>query len=94
MCHHTGIDSGFQRKQITIVQGGSALLNDAYPDKYRRRVETGVRARGARIILNDYIDTFEVGPVANGTGVKTRKGVEIQADLVVRLIANRSDSLR
>jgi len=71
------------RKQITIVQGGSALLNEAYPEKYRRRVETGVRARGARIVLDDYIDTFEVGPISNGTGVKTRKGVEIQADLVI-----------
>lgn len=70
------------------------MLNAAYPDKYRRRVENGVRARGAGIVLNDYIDTFEVGPIGNGKGVKTRKGVEIQADLVVSLISNCGDSLR
>ncbi|KAF8667838.1 hypothetical protein AX14_006285, partial [Amanita brunnescens Koide BX004] len=71
------------RKRITIVQGDSALLNAAYPDKYRRRAEKGVRARGVELILNDYIDTFEVGPISHGTGIKTRKGVEVEADLVV-----------
>lgn len=77
------LDYGIQSKRITIVQGDSSLLNAAYPDKYRRRVEKGIRARGVEIILNDYIDTFEVGPVTEGTGVKTRKGVEVEADLVV-----------
>ena len=79
------LDHGFQRKPITIVQGDSALLNATYPDKFRSRVEEGARARGIELILSDYIDTFEVAPISNGTGVKTRRGAEIEADLVVSL---------
>jgi len=71
------------KKKVTIVQSDTALLNAAYPDKYRRRVEEGIRARGTEVIFNDYIDTFEVGPITSGTGVRTRNSVEIQADLVI-----------
>ena len=80
------LDHEIQRKRITIVQGDSSLLNAAYPNKYRQRVEKGIRARGIELILNDYIDTFEVGAITKGTGVKTRKGVEVEADLVVSLL--------
>ena len=83
MFRRARLDHGIQRKQITIVQGDSSLLNATYPDKYRQRVEKGIRARGVDIILNDYIDTFDVGSITKGTGVKTRKGVEVEADLVV-----------
>ncbi|KAK2464741.1 hypothetical protein APHAL10511_003159 [Amanita phalloides] len=70
-------------KKVTIVQGDSGLLNAAYPDKFRERVESRTRAYGVDIILNDYIDTFEVGHITAGTGIRTRKGREVQADLAV-----------
>ncbi|KAK2462349.1 hypothetical protein APHAL10511_005655 [Amanita phalloides] len=70
-------------KKVTIVQSNSALLNAAYPDKFRRQVERQTRAHGIDIILDDYIDMFEVGPIPSGTGITTRKGVQIKADLVV-----------
>ena len=38
--------------------------------------EEGIRARRIEVILSDYIDTFEVGPITSGTGIKTRSGVE------------------
>lgn len=70
-------------KTVTIVQGDSALLNAAYPEKLRARVENRIRAHGVDVILNDFVDTFEVGPITNGFGIKTRNGVELKADLVV-----------
>ncbi|KAK2465876.1 hypothetical protein APHAL10511_001517 [Amanita phalloides] len=70
-------------KKVTIVQGDSGLLNAAYPDKFRQRLESRTRAYGVDIILNDYVDTFEVGTITGGTGIRTRKGREIKADLAV-----------
>ncbi|KAF8633590.1 hypothetical protein AX15_001383 [Amanita polypyramis BW_CC] len=70
-------------KKVTIVHAGSALLNAAYPDKLRSRVERRIQDTGTHVILNDFVDTFEVGPIAKGTGIKTRNGVQVETDLVV-----------
>ncbi|KAM6495084.1 hypothetical protein JOM56_009707 [Amanita muscaria] len=70
-------------KKVTIVQGDKALLNNAYPDKLRTRLENRVRAMGIDIIFNDYVDQLELGPISNGTGIKTRYDKEIPADYAV-----------
>ncbi|KIL56785.1 hypothetical protein M378DRAFT_133689 [Amanita muscaria Koide BX008] len=70
-------------KRVTIVQGDKALLNNAYPDKLRTRLESRVREMGIDIIFNDYVDQLELGPVSSGTGIKTRHGKEIPADYAV-----------
>ncbi|KAF8527679.1 FAD/NAD(P)-binding domain-containing protein [Gautieria morchelliformis] len=65
-------------KKITIVHGGKKLLNKAYPDKVRKDVERRIRHRGVEVILDDFID-----PLPEGTPVTTRKGVKLNADLIV-----------
>ena len=50
-----------------------------YPNKYRKRVEKDLIARGVNIVFNDYVDDFESTPV------KTRSGRQLEGDLVVRI---------
>ncbi|KAJ6483908.1 hypothetical protein DFH09DRAFT_1106630 [Mycena vulgaris] len=45
----------------------------------RNGLEDGLRSRGVNIILDDHVDEFPPG----STTVKTRKGIVIDADLVV-----------
>jgi NADH dehydrogenase FAD-containing subunit len=64
-----------QDKEITIVQGDKRLLNKTYPDKFRLDMERRVRANKVHLILDDYIDSL--------TASTTRKGVQLDADLIV-----------
>jgi hypothetical protein len=68
-----------QEKKVTIVHGNSQLLNDTYPDKFRRAAEKSVTSRGVKLVLDDYVD--QEFPV-NGL-VTTRRGTTLSADLVV-----------
>jgi len=56
------------------------LLNSAYPDKYRKRIEKDITSRGVSIVFNDYVDDFE------STHLKTRSGRQLEGDLVVSFI--------
>lgn len=67
--------------KVTIVHNRSMLLNDAYPVKYRRRLEHDARARGIDIVFDDRIDVLE--PSTEST-VTTRKEKTIPCDLIVR----------
>ncbi|KAF7311064.1 hypothetical protein HMN09_00650200 [Mycena chlorophos] len=67
------------KKNVTIVHAGDALLNPAYPPRFRKALESTLHSRGIKIILNDAVDEFPPG----GTPVKTRNGAIIDADLVV-----------
>ncbi|KAF7964765.1 hypothetical protein HWV62_3148 [Athelia sp. TMB] len=69
-------------KNVTIVHGGAALLNDTYPAKFRKSQAAGLTARGVRLVLNDYVDDF---PASGGksAGITTRNGKKLNADLVV-----------
>ncbi|KAA1467965.1 FAD/NAD(P)-binding domain-containing protein [Dentipellis sp. KUC8613] len=66
------------KKPVTIVHSQSQLLNDAYPDKFRKRAEQGVRSRGIELVFNDYIDDW------NPSGaITTRKGKKLDGDLLL-----------
>ena len=65
------------------MHGDKALLNSAYPDKFRRNIERRVRDRGINLVLGDYIDAI---PEAGVVGLTTRSGQNFaDADLVVRI---------
>ena len=55
------------------------LLNQVYPDKYRLDVERRIRSRGVKLILDDFLEATS----SEATKATTRKGVELDADLVV-----------
>jgi apoptosis-inducing factor 2 len=72
------IKDAFPWKKVTIVHSDSRLLNSAYPDKYRKRVENDITSRGVDIVYNDHMDDFESLPTS------TRSGRRLDGDLVVR----------
>lgn len=64
-----------------ILHGRNLLLNDRFPDKFRKLVGQKLEARGIELVLGDYVATF---PENGGGEVAFRSGSKIQADLVVR----------
>lgn len=63
------------------MHGDRLLLNDAYPNYFRKDVANAVRSRGVDIVLDDHVDDLE--PSESGV-IQTRSGKRIIADLVVR----------
>jgi len=74
------IKDAFPDKKVTIVQGDNLLTNKTYPDKFRKALDTSLRARGVEIVYNDFIDDI---PADGVVGVTTRNGKQLDADLVV-----------
>ena len=68
-----------------IVHGRDLLLNDQFPDKFRKIVNQKLEARGIELVLGDYVATF---PENGGGEVLFRSGKKLQADLVVRIPAS------
>ncbi|KAF5327071.1 hypothetical protein D9619_004610 [Psilocybe cf. subviscida] len=74
------IKSEYPHKSVTIVQGGSSVLNDAYPAKYRKALQDAMAAKKITFVRNEYIDDLQV---QSDGQVKTRSGKGIKADLVI-----------
>jgi len=71
-----------QDKKVTIVHGEKQLFNPAYPNKMRVAAEASMRKRSIELILGDYVDYAETGPVE---GITTRSGKSLRsADLVIQ----------
>ena len=73
-------DLSLQDKKITIVHGSDKLLNDTYPDKFRKLVESQLRARKIDLILGEYADQF---PPSGSGEIVFRSGQKLNAGLVV-----------
>ncbi|PPR02371.1 hypothetical protein CVT24_011712 [Panaeolus cyanescens] len=67
-------------KNVTIVHGQPLLLNSSYPKKFRDDAGRRVTSIGVNLVLSDFLDSTDIS--SNGI-VKTRKGKEISADLVI-----------
>ena len=78
------IKDAFPQKKVTIVHSDSMLLNAAYPNKYRKRIEKDITSRGVDIVFNDYVDEFE------SATPKTRSGRQVEGDFVVSLSSSMS----
>ena len=66
------------------MHAGEKLLNPTYPDKFRKDVQRRVRTNGIRLILDDYVDSFPASA--------TRKGIPLDADLIVAARGGRPNS--
>ncbi|KAI0329007.1 FAD/NAD(P)-binding domain-containing protein [Cubamyces sp. BRFM 1775] len=76
-------------KHVTLVHSDDMLLNDAYPEKFRRALERRVRAGGINVILQDRVATPPEGTI----GITTTKGIRLDdADLVVQAYGSRPDT--
>ena len=73
-----------QDKRVTIIHGDNLLLNDAYPDSFRKTVARSIRKRDVNVILNDRVDDMTISDAGI---VTTRSGRKLVADLVVRSYA-------
>jgi hypothetical protein len=66
--------------KLNLIHRGRALMNDAYPDKYRNALHEMLSKAGVNVILNDSI----VDETPNEEGVFiTDGGQPIAADLIV-----------
>ena len=61
------------------MHGQNFVLNDTYPKSWRKHVATQFLKRGVKLVLNDYVDDFEI----KGGHITTRGKKMIPADLVV-----------
>ncbi|KAI8986166.1 FAD/NAD-P-binding domain-containing protein [Trametes punicea] len=76
-------------KKVTIVHSDNLLVNDTYPEKFRRDIEHRARLRGIDFILGDRLDIPPEGTV----GVTTYNGKRIpDADLVVQAFGSRPNT--
>lgn len=80
----------YPTKKVTIVHGGSQVLNATYGNSLRKGMEKRLRARGVQFMFNEYIDDI---PEAGVVGVTTRGGKDIaDADLVVSARGGRPNT--
>ncbi|KAI0655398.1 FAD/NAD-P-binding domain-containing protein [Cubamyces menziesii] len=76
-------------KKVTIVHSEAQLLNDAYPQKFRKDIERRARLRGIDIILGDKVDMLPETTI----GVVTRNGRRLpDVDLVVPAFGSRPNT--
>jgi len=73
-------DSPSQNKKIAVVHASDMLLNNTYPEKFRKRMESQLRAREIDLILGEYADQF---PPSGSGELVLRSGRKINAGLVV-----------
>lgn len=81
----------YPNTKVTIVHSGTRLLNDVYPDKFRKAMEEKVTARGVALIDQDYVDVFP--EPLTPTDVTTRKGKTLAGvDLVIPAFGSRPNT--
>jgi NADH dehydrogenase FAD-containing subunit len=81
----------YPNKPVTIVNGSDGLLNPTYPKSFRDRLSNACKARGIEVITNEYVDTIPEDNRST-TGVTTRSGKHIDADLVVSTRGGRPNT--
>ncbi|KAL1937836.1 hypothetical protein VTO73DRAFT_12856 [Trametes versicolor] len=76
-------------KKVTVIHHREQLINDTWPEKFRKDVERRWGLRGVTFILGDKLDVPPEGTV----GVTTHKGRHIpDADLVIQAYGSRPNS--
>ncbi|KAJ4496322.1 FAD/NAD(P)-binding domain-containing protein [Lentinula edodes] len=71
------------RKSVTVLNRSAQLLNDTYSLKLRHGLRRQLVKRGAKVILDDYIEELP----AEGSGpvqIRTAHGKSLEPDLVLR----------
>ncbi|KAF5381264.1 hypothetical protein D9615_008414 [Tricholomella constricta] len=78
-------------KKVTIVHGNDRILNDAYPEKFRKDVERRLRLRGVELVLGDIVPE---AAAANSVEkpITTRNGKVLTPDLVIPCRGSRPNT--
>jgi hypothetical protein len=65
------------------VHGGNLLLNDTYPERFRKDVERRVRRKGVNLVLGDIVPPEALLSESPKQSIKTRNGKTFTPDLIV-----------
>ncbi|KAI0037228.1 FAD/NAD-P-binding domain-containing protein [Vararia minispora EC-137] len=65
--------------KVTLIHRDRLLLNDFFPEKFRKAIEKDARAGGVDVVLNDSLEDLEL----KGTSVTLESGKKIDADLII-----------
>ncbi|EKM54713.1 uncharacterized protein PHACADRAFT_185597 [Phanerochaete carnosa HHB-10118-sp] len=85
------IIDAYPNTKVTLVHSGTRLLNDVYPDKFRKSMEQKVLSRGVTLINQDYIDVFP--EPLHTTDIVTRGGKTIKGvDLVIQAFGSKPNT--
>lgn len=76
-------------KSITLVHGGTELMNKTYPSKFRKALLSAVTKNGVEVVLGDKIAPTVV---PEGGYVTTENGKRIQADVVINATGGRPNT--
>jgi len=83
------IREAYPSKKITLIHGGRLLLNDTYPDKFRKNIEKRLRSHNVDVVLKEYVDSVP----ESGTGtVVTGSGKHYEADLIIASYGSRPNT--
>lgn len=93
------IATDYPTKSVTLIHSGSALMPGPTSDKFKSKVLTALRKKGVEVVLGERVegleglfpDPVEKGWAGNGRDivkVKTDKGREVGADVVVLATGN------
>jgi len=75
--------------KITLIHAGKLLLNDTYPDKFRKNIEKRLLNHNVDIVLGEYVDEIP----ESGTGsVTTRSGKQYSGDVIVATLGPRPNT--
>ncbi|KAF8741528.1 Pyridine nucleotide-disulfide oxidoreductase, partial [Rhizoctonia solani] len=83
------IQHHYPGKKITIVHGGTELMNSTYPHKFRKSLLDALTKKGAHVLLGDKISP-DVLP--EDGYVTTQSGTRIRADLVIPAAGGRPNT--
>lgn len=63
------------------MHGQNLLLNDTYPEKWRKDVERRIRRKGINLVLGDIVP--DGASAGENSSVKTQNGKTLTPDLIV-----------
>ncbi|KAF5381393.1 hypothetical protein D9615_008403 [Tricholomella constricta] len=75
-------EMNFPAKKVTIVHGNDRILNDAYPEKFRKDIERRLQLRGVELVLGDIVPE-DAATNSVEKPITTRNGKVLTPDLVL-----------
>lgn len=84
------IKERYPAKKVTLIHAQSAVLNDHFPQKFRKATQQAMEKIGIELVLEDNVDVIpEQAQTVNAMTYRTQKGKEINADFLVYTIGAR-----
>ncbi|XP_022107055.1 apoptosis-inducing factor 2-like [Acanthaster planci] len=88
------ITTDFSDKQVTLIHSRDYLVEGDFSPKFRRGAEEQLRAKGVKLVLGEKVTNLADLPTDGSSRctVKTDKGTEVEADLVLVCVGQPCNS--